>query len=185
MTEHLKENNWQIFRYPFSNSTSFETSYFNKRYKTTIGSSLLLKTMRISGLITWTFQRLSPSNICSLEAITLWFKALLSRWSWELSEVLWLIEPLFPSTSGVECGTSWDKLFIFWSREWVVNKFDITCFWFLTSLVEFEIDALLICVRLLLLPPIFDENEAPDECDDLIVGDGGGWVLFYFHNNSK
>ena len=183
MTEHLKENSWQIFRWAFSNVTSdlLKHHIFIKDIKLPLVVPLLLKTMRVAGLIRWTFQRFSPSSICSLEAITLWFKTLLSRWSWELSEELLFIEPLFPSTSGVECGTSWDRLLIFWSRDWVVNKFDITCFWFLTSLVEFEIDALLICVLLLLLPPSFDENEAPDECDDLIVGDGGGWVLFYFY----
>ena len=35
-------------------------------------------------------------------------------------------------------------------------------------------DTLLTCVLLALLPAFFDENEAPDECDDRIVGDGGG-----------
>ena len=141
---------------------------------------LSVKIIRIALLIVYNKQCFSPSNIWSLEAITFCFITLLSRWSYELSELVLFIEPLLPSTSGVECGTSRDRLFIFWSRELDINEFDIACFWILTSLDEFAIDTLLICDLLLSFLPILDENETPDECD-LMVGDGGGRVLFYFY----
>lgn len=38
---------------------------------------------------------------------------------------------------------------------------------------------------LFLFPTSLDVKEAPEECDIFIVGDGGGWLLFYNYASIK